>query len=653
MHKFVVAGLVLTIALSLSLTLALCPGRSGAGPGDALATMVELWTGGDYQEMYQLLTAQAREEWDEADFSRRLKAISNGIGLEQVEVKDLAVERAGDKAVLEYSLVFYTATVPQFQLDYRLEAYRQDGSWLLEWERGHVFPGLDDDTVVQVVRLLPRRGRLLDRNMAPLADNGVVVQVGVVPQKIASEQQLTAELARVLELEPEDIRSKLHQGWVQPHHFVPVATVSKERWEAIAPSLEGVPGVTSRQRQGRIYHIPLSLASTVGYVAEIGPARLEHLKPLGFRAGDLLGAAGLELAWDEELRGQLGYAIEIRAGNELVVSVARMEARDGEDIITTLDLALAHALDQALADRTGAALILCPCGEVLALASKPGFDSNAFASGLAASQYSQLEQLDSPLFNRALEGRYPPGSVFKPFTALMGLEAEVLDPAEAYDTGTQWQASLAWGNYFVTRVPRPPGPVDLELALKWSDNVYFAQVALELGWPDFRSFADQLGFGREIPLPLPTALSGYGSSQSEIALADSGYGQGSMVVSPLHLSLMYAGLARGDGVLPAPLLRLGQPEQPWLSSAFSEVHLDLVDRLLNAAVADSQALAHIETQRQLRGKTGTAQAGGERHIAWYTCYDAEYILTVVLEGDTSLGSRQAVEAARQVLAALD
>lgn len=654
MQKFLVSGLVLALVSTLSLSLAYCQKKSGPEPDAALMTMAELWSGGEYAEMYSLLTAAAKENWEQEDFMQRLDKISSGIGLKEVTVKELAVERSGSRAVLDYSLVFNTATVPHFQVDYRLEAERVGGSWQLEWERGHLFPGLSEETVVRVSRLKPQRGRLLDCNLLALAENGQVVEIGIVPGQIVSEEQLTAGLARELALTPEQVQAELNQPWVQPDHFVPVATVSSEQWEEIAGDLEGLAGVSIRRRRGRTYAIPHSLASTVGYVAEVGPSRLQELAHMGFRAGDQLGAAGLELVWDEELRGRPGFVIEIcDAEGQVVAPVARLAARDGDDIVTTLDLAMVCVLDQVLGERTGAGLIITPGGQVLAVASKPGFDSNAFALGLTPEQYRELEQLDAPLFNRAFQGCYPPGSVFKPFTALMGLEAGVLDPAEAWETDRQWQASAAWGNYHVTRVPRPSGPVDLELALRWSDNIYFARLALEVGWSDFASFANRFGFGRDIPLFLPAAGSTLSGARTEIALADSGYGQGGIVATPLHMTLLYAGLARGDGGVPVPLLRLDQAEQQWLDSGCSAGNLDLLDRLLRAVVEDRQAMAHIDSPRALRGKTGTAQAGGGRHIAWYICYDEEIVLTIVLEGDEFLGSSQAVAVAQAALDVLD
>ena len=211
-------------------------------------------------------------------------------------------------------------------------------------------------------------------------------------------------------------------------------------------------------------------------------------------------------------------------------------------------------LDAVLGGANGSMLLLeFATGAIRGVVSNPGFDCNWFALGITAGQYRELADRDAPFVNRAFNGLYPPGSVFKPFTALMALEEGVYDPEYSWDTPLRWQKSPQWGSYHVTRVVRPPHPVDLWEAMKWSDNVYFADLGLKLGWEALERYGAALGFARDIPLSL-----NYQRSQirkqggSEILLADQ-YGPGDADHS-LHVALMYAAIARQDGNLPLPRL---------------------------------------------------------------------------------------------------
>jgi penicillin-binding protein len=288
-------------------------------------------------------------------------------------------------------------------------------------------------------------------------------------------------------------------------------------------------------------------------------------------------------------------------------------------------------------------------GDIIAVVSKPGFDSNLFALGITPGQYQELRELDSPFVNRGFDGLYPPGSVFKPFTALMALEEDLLDPQFKWDTPRQWQPTPDWGAYHVTRVVRPIGPVDLWGAIKWSDNVYFADLGLKIGWQAFEQYGEVLGFNSSMPFALNRNLSQIRwSGNGDVLLADSSYGQGEMLVTPLHMTLMYAAIARQDGLIPVPRMVVTEPKGIWLETGLGSENLELIDGVLAYAASDSNALAWVGAEI-VRGKTGTSEITQTRQIAWYICYFDNLIMTVMLEGDRSLSSTHAVGVAREIL----
>lgn len=633
---------IFTLAICLVLTAA--GGCARETPEQALAAYIELWKAGDYTGMYNLLSFQAKKACAEEVFITRHRNISEGIGLTKLKLADVNWQEGS----IKYSLEFSTATAGEFRQDYSLEMVEEEGSWRLLWDHSHIFPGLTSQRVVRVKREMPQRGDILDCNHIPLAFTGTVYEVGLVPGSLGPET--VNILALLLDKSPAELEDLLGQGWVQKDSFVPVATVDSETWAGLRQPATALPGVLARALTGRVYNIPASLAQTVGYIGAGKAEQLGDRAELGFEPGDFIGLCGLELAYDRTLAGRPGHIIDIRDENNNTLSVvAQRPVIHGEDVVTTLDLRKIRLLDTALGDWPGSVLLLdYTQGDIVGVVSKPGFDPNLFVQGISSAQYEELLALDSPFLNRAFNGLYPPGSVFKPFTALMALEENVFDPAYSWDTPRQWQGGPDWGAYRVTRVIRPPGPVDLWAAMRWSDNVYFADLGLKVGWQAFADYARQLGFGAKMPFALNYEGSQLGGGEGSVLLADTSYGQGKLLATPLHMALMYAALARGDGILPRPRLLAEEAPGKWLQTDFAAHNLELLDRVLAYAASDSDALAWVGSST-VRGKTGTSEISKTRQIAWYICYFDDYLLAVTLEGDFSLSSTHAVQVARDCL----
>lgn len=636
-----VLGLVLLICLAVGA--ASCNPIIEDGPEAVLADFVMLWEQGEFSAMYALLSSQAQAKWSEDLFVTRYRNITTGIKAKGIKLLQVSEQGANE---LKYVLEFLTATAGNFSQEYRAEFVLEEAGWRVNWDHGMIFSDLTEERVVRVSRQMPKRGSILDQNGLALATAGTVYTIGLVPGQI--NENTVPFLSALLYLPEAEISKQLNQGWVKSDSFVPVANISQQEWTQVQEAIETVRGVIARATSGRIYEIPHSLAQTIGYVGEVSSDRLKVLAEKGFAAGDIVGREGLELIADGILAGQPGYTITIRDGeNNIVSTVASREMVNGSDLVTTIDLEKSRILDNALGDKTGSIILLdFQTGDVVALASKPGYDSNLFALGVSSASYSELLELDSPFLNRAFNGLYPPGSAFKPFTALMALEKDVCDPDFSWDTPRHWQKNSSWGGYQVTRVLRPLGPVNLWDAMKWSDNVYFADLGLKVGWEAFDKFGMELGFGSRIPFMMNNQQSQVRKDgRSEILLADSSYGQGEMLVTPLHLALMYASLARQDGVLPAPRLLDSDPREPWLNSGFGQGNLELIDRILAYTASDRDALAWVGSDT-VRGKTGTSEVNQGKQVAWYVCYFDNYVLAVTLEGDKTLSSTHAAEVAR-------
>jgi peptidoglycan glycosyltransferase len=371
------------------------------------------------------------------------------------------------------------------------------------------------------------------------------------------------------------------------------------------------------------------------------------------------GDGGIEAAFNPELRGDMSLDSLTSLLNRLYHRSQR-----GGDVVLTIDLGLQKAADHALGDRAGAIVVLDPHdGAVLALASHPTFDPNSLDA-----DFDRLRADPSnPLLNRALQGRYPPGSTFKTVTLAAALDQGLAQPGDRFDDGDR--TLLVEG--FPIRCNNNPKGVnqfDLAHAYGYSCNLTFAQLALDLGSKKFKDYAGRFMLGREIPFELPVATSQLANNPTvidRVLLANSGFGQGELLLTPLHLALIAATVAN-DGVMPRPhllaevraldgtVLRRYQPES--LSTPITPQTAHQVRDIMVVAVADGYARPAAIQGVAVAGKTGTAQLGGEQQAphAWFIGFapaDNPRIAIAVLVEHGGEGSQVAAPLARQVLEA--
>ena len=387
--------------------------------------------------------------------------------------------------------------------------------------------------------------------------------IGVVPQDLEDSGEKTKEiLAKEFQMSLEEIESKLNASWVRPDLFVPIGALPKDANERIG-HLTSLPGVMAQKKSARVYPFKEAAAHLVGYIGNISQEELEERKEEGYHQNSILGKAGLELLYEKQLRAVDGKAIRIvDEGNNIKKTIVQREPQDGQDIQLTIDSVLQRNIYREMKGEKGSSVAFNPrTGEVLALVNSPSYDPNQFILGMSNEQWKQLnEDKDQPLLNR-FSSTYAPGSIFKPITAAVAIEKGVLDPDQPISiSGLKWQNHPSWGDYYVTRVNNITSPLDLKDALVYSDNIYFAMAALELGEESMMEGGEAFGMGESIPFEFPIRSSQMVNEQfsGEIQLADSGYGQGEVAVSPLHISIMYSAFLN-DGNMVQPTL-LKQPE---------------------------------------------------------------------------------------------
>lgn len=658
-----VLGVIITLAILLTFIAAGC-GPGGLKPEAAAGKFFEYWQDEDYEAMYEMLDAASQERYRREQFSGRYTNISSGIGLKSLtyELKEV-LERSNERARVAFTVKLETSTVGKIPLPNALSLTRESrySKWLVSWGPELIFPELTDTRRVEVSRLVPKRGEILDRYNRALASYRFYKEIGAVPGRYEDQETLIRAVADLLELNPASLRGKLEQSWVKEGLYVPLAVLSPEQ-EPLLPQLLNIRGVMVKDVERRFYPAGEILGHVTGYLGEISAEELAIKKDLGFYAGDLLGKAGLEAALEPVLAGTIGFTLRVVGEDGNVVAlIANREVRQGADVLLSIDLKLQQAAKEALGDKPGAVVALDPqSGELLALATNPGFDPNWFITGQIASRWQAIvADPFTPLVNRSLEGLYPPGSIFKAYTAAVALQEQRLDPDKTVViTGESWQPSTAWGNYHVQRV-NTTTRLNLYEAMKDSDNIYFAQIGLAVGAELFERFGERFGFGERVPFILPVAVSSLSRKgiASEIQLADSSFGQGEVLVTPLQMALLYSAFATG-GDIPLPRLWLSAEPAPGLwKAAVDTATAEIVHKALVYAVHGVGAPAGGGAVEgfTVAGKSGTAQLDAiEGNICWYVTYGPaakpEIVVAAVVEGGR-WATEDALPVARSVLEA--
>lgn len=603
----------------------------------------------EYEEMYAMLHIEASGNVSQEDFVTRNSAIYEGIEVRNMAVDIIAYDEEQMTVTYQTSIDTVAGTV-----SFENEALflKDEEGYKLVWDDSMIFPNLTSSDKVRVSTTQAERGEILDRNGRVLAGKGAASSVGIVPGKLENREEAIAQIAELLETTPETIEKKLSAQWVKEDSFVPVKTIpGAEEIElmSISPDEEvlkenerhekllEIPGVMISDVEVREYPLGEAAAHLVGYVQSVTAEDLEEHAGEGYTVGSVIGRSGMEGLFESELKGQNGCRIYIVNSEGIEKEeLACILVQHGEDIQLTIDADLQVSLyEQFKEDKSCSAAMNPYTGEVLALVSTPSYDNNLFIMGLSSEQWTALnEDEDKPMYNRFRQV-WCPGSTFKPITAAIGLQSGAIDPTEDYgNVGLSWQKDASWGSYYVTTL-HAYEPVILENALIYSDNIYFAKAALKIGSDELESSLTRLGFNEELPFEIKMSESQYSNTEgieTEIQLADSGYGQGQVLVNPLHMACIYSAFCNeGNMIKPYLVYRKEATDEYWIAEAFSEETAGRVLEGTKKVVNDPNGTGYAAHRDDvvLAGKTGTAEIKASKEdtsgteLGWFAIYTAE------------------------------
>ena len=603
---------------------------------------------GRYEDMYDLLDSSSQEAVSQEDFVTRNQNIYEGI-----EVSDIQLDISGEQdrgQPLSYSVVMNTVA-GEISYDNTTAFEREDGDWKIVWTDAMIFPSLGESDRVSVTTLEAERGSIYDRNQNLLAGQGTVESVGLVPGKMdVQPQEEIQTIAQILGLTEDSISSSLDASWVQTDSFVPLKDMTQdqldqpytdadgnETGQTVQEALLACPGVMISESESRVYPYGEATAHLLGYVQQINAEELEEMADQGYDSQSIIGKSGLESLYEDRLRAKDGHKISIldSEGNEKE-ALAMEPAQDGEDITLTIDINWQTQVYQAYQEDESCSVVMNPkTGEVLALVSTPSYDSMAFVLGLSQEQWDALNSdAAQPLYNRVRE-TWVPGSSFKPVIGAIGLSTGTLTADEDLGaSGLSWQKDSSWGDYYVTTLHEYSGAANLRNALVYSDNIYFAKAALQIGADTLAQQLEKLGFNQEIPFDISMTSSQYSNTEgidTEIQLADSGYGQGQILVNPLHLACIYSAFFN-EGDMIAPYLEYEEGKTPsyWIEDAFTPEAAQTIYEDLQEVVSDAGGTGHNAASVSgvtLGGKTGTAEIKDSQEdtegteLGWFAVYN--------------------------------
>jgi len=551
---------------------------------------------------------------------------------------------------------------------------------------------------IRTERLTAPRGEIVDRKGRLLATTRPAFHLEVVPSELRDPPRTLAVLARLLGDEPDRLRASYGEPRGRAR-FQPLRLsddLDFERLARVESHRHALPGVLTEVRPYRQYPHGALAAHLLGSLGEVSPTQLESERFEDYRPGDVVGKSGVEALLEPFLRGRAGgrnVVVDV-AGREVEV-LDRVEPRPGARVVLALDLDLQRVAEEALAAAapptepvSGAVVAIDPRdGGVLALASLPSYDPNAFSGRIDATVWRTLTSDPmKPLQNRALSGQYPPGSTYKAFVAAAALEEKLRVPK----TTVFCPGGFAFGNRTYRCWKRGGhGTVDLHRSLMQSCDVYYYRAGLDLGIDRLAEYAKAFGLGSvtgigldgEQPGLVPTTawkLRRFGQEWMPGETVSASIGQGYNLLTPLQLAVSFAALANGGHVLRPRLVlevvepgevHVPQPAQEIRRVPVSDQNLALVREGLHAvvdapggtgrraqveglAVAGKTGTAQVVRLEKTAGKTGLAIPRPYRDHAWFVSFapaEAPEIVVAVLVEHGGGGGANAAPIAQKVL----
>ncbi len=616
--KKYIIGISVCVLLIVSVFFIFNQGKSNE---QVVTEYFELLKKKDYKQMYQMLNQKTVYTPTQKYFVEKYKEIYDDIGANNIQVKIL--DEKNDIVKYQISMDTVAGTI-----EYKNKIGVKNEQ--IQFNNNLIMKDYKDGCKIKVTTYNPeKRGRILDRNGKVLAEDGKGYSVGLVKGKLNGENDY-GQIAKYLETDVETIQKKMSASWIKDDSFVPIKTVSEITKNGLVYNgILNISGVKISTVGIRTYPYDKVASHVVGYVQNVNAEDLKKHKNEGYNSTSVIGRSGIEAVYEKQLRGSSSGKIDLVDKNDKVIeNLCALEIdKSPQDITLTIDIDLQQNLYNEYQNDKSASVALNPkTGEVLALVSTPSYSNNDFVLGLSTDKWNALNNdSNQPMMSRYKQ-TYTPGSTMKPITAAIGLETKTIDPDKDLGAKDKWQKDSSWGSYYVTTL-HAPSPNNLKNAITYSDNVYFARSALNIGKDNLFKYYKNLKIGERIPFELALNKSQYinkNQKANDQLIGDSGYGQGQILMNPLQLASIYSAFVNNGSIYRPHLVEQG--EQMWIQRVFSDKTVKTIKEDLINVIADEKGTGHAIYRDNviLAGKTGTAEIKQSQsdttgtELGWFT-----------------------------------
>jgi len=508
--------------------------------------------------------------------------------------------------------------------------------WFLQIIKGDTYRNLSENNRIRLEDIAATRGIIYDRYGRILVDNRPSFKLALVPAHVSDLQQTASKLSHILEVEQAQIREKVKSA-PKGAPFRPVLLrrdMSRDQVAAVETHRFNLPGVMVQIEPRRSYERPSFAAHLIGYLGEIEESQLKKKRDQGYKLGDYLGKYGVEMEWEQELKGlRGGRQVEADAAGRQLRVLQEVPPVPGHNLILALDTQLQLEAERALEGKAGAIVAMNPTtGDILAMASSPAFDQNNFVRGFTPSEWQAIvDHPLHPLENKAIQGQYPLGSTFKPVVMAAALEEGVVTP----ETTLICNGEYRLGNYtYRCWKRRGHGQLNLYQALVQSCDIYFYQLGQKLGVNLMAQYAKRFRLGSRTLIHLNNEVGGlvptpqwklrrFGVPWQKGEDLIMAIGQGFLLATPMQLAVLYGAIANGGTFIrPRVVLRVEHPDGGIIKKVFPRTlgelnfkpdTISFLQTALEGAVHELHGTGRAAQLHdnlsgiRVAGKTGTAQ----------------------------------------------
>ncbi len=623
-------------------------------PQNAMRAFLDAWKSDDYTSMYALLSQQSQSSIAQKDFIARYRDTMNALTLKDFSYQLSDTSFDAISAQVKFHVDFKTDLVGVFARDMAAKLVFEDGYWRIAWDDGLIMPDLKGGNRLQMDYNTPPRGIIYDRAHQPLVTQTDVMALGIIPAQINpdTEGALIGELARLTGLYNGQIVS-LYADNLTANWYIPVGEATLDETRRLA----GLAGAVLTQYSSRFYYQNGIASQTVGYVSPVPKEQLDQYLRNGYSPASRVGQSGLEKWGEQYLAGKTGGTLYVVGKDGKIIStLGQADAKPASAITLTLDQNLQIQAQKALTGFRGSIVVLeRDSGRVLAMASSPGYDPNLFDPNNANSGYALgnlLNDPNTPLLDRSVQGQYPLGSVFKVITFSAALESGTYTPDTHYfcdyhftELPDRTLDDWTWEHFqnevtqTGTGTTRPSGDLTLIGGLMRSCNPYFWHIGLDLyNQGRVSAIADMArGFGLGSATGIPQIEEATGTIKNPATTLDAvnqAIGQGDVLVTPMQVADMMAAIGNGGSLYRPQIVEkitdangvdtpVFKPETRGVLPVKPET-LAALRQAMQEVIRNPRGTAYIRfmnlTSVPIYGKTGTAQASSGDSHAWFAGY---------------------------------